>query len=284
MTETPETPTTPLPEVPQAVVAPNAQSVALARRSIATLATQSGWDPTVVAEGHVLIFPAYVRQISDLHQIKLEMVKVAVPTSGARETEDLYTMQGKLAPTKHLLERMSALAGIQWDVERCRFDHLSSDCVIYTAVGGIRGASGTMRWVSATKEWNIEVERMEIDERSVDGVRETGWNQNKRKATPEENAAYRRQELARSIKHRIPMTESKARTRVMRALLGLPGVENAAYWDKPFFLPRIDVLIDATDPETRRLVHQDAFGARATLGYSRVDMTDVEVLSEDVAS
>lgn len=272
-------------ETPTAVV-----TQALARRSINTLAQRSGWDPDRVAAGNLLLVQHYMRDVSEMHDLKLEMVTVDVPPKGKYETQDLYTMQGKLAPTKHLLERISHLAGVRWDVGQCRFDVLTPECVIYTAVGGLRGPNGMMAWKSATKSWDLDVEVMEIEERAADL---TVWDNSpgatrgaKKPATPEEKAAYIRRETARAKKHRIPMTESKARCRVMRALLGLPGAEDRAYWERPIFCPRIDVRIDAHDPEMRRRVYDDAFGGRAVLGYAQPapaeQITDVEY-TEDVS-
>lgn len=253
------------------------------RVSIAKLARLSGWLPEKVAEGNLLINQHYIRDISDLHVVKLEMLTVAVPPQGSWESEDLYTMQGKLAPTKHLLERMSHAAGVQWDVGACRFDLLHPENVIFTAVGGIRGPSGLMTWKSATKEWSKDVEVMEIEERAA--TRSIGYGANARPMTDEERAAYIRSETARSIKNRLTMTESKAKTRVMRALLGIRGAADRAYWSKPFFIPRIDVVLDANDPEIRGRVFDDAFNGRQVLGYSQQrpveHITDVDVVGEE---
>lgn len=267
----PETPTTELPAPPADPA--TAQSVALARRSIGTLAGQSGWDPARVAEGNVLIFPAYVRQISDMHQIKLEMVTVD-------PNADLYTsngFQGEYAATKGLLERMSALAGLQFDPT----EHLYPEPGVYVAKarGGIRGPDGLIAFKTASKEWIREVVLVEIEERAAAQIAA-------RQLTEDYRETWVRKQLAHEMKERASKTETKAKNRVRREVLGLPGKAPLSYWQKPFFIPRIDILIDPNDPEVRQRVFDQAFGARATLGYSQREVdaaTEVEVIAEEAS-
>lgn len=256
-------------ETTEAPKVPKAREIALRATTIVDVAARSGWGAETVASANVLITPTYVRQISALHQVTLERLDVRVPDRGRNEweTEDLYTMQGKLAPTKHLLERVALLAGVEWDVARCRFDVILPELVVYTAVGGIRGPGGKMVWIPASKEWNRDVEYAEIDERAK-GLKV--WSDEVRRkveATPEQRADYIAKERARAAKHRIPMTESKARLRVLRALLGIAGAADADYWKRPFLIPRIDVVLDPNDPHVRERLLEEGLGARRLLGY-----------------
>lgn len=246
-----------------------AGSVALEAITIKAVAQRSGWSAETVDAANVLITPVYVRQISPVHQVTLERLDVALPREGEWESEDLYTMQGQLAPTKRLLERVALLAGVEWDVPRCRFDVLTPEIVVYTAVGGIRGPGGKMTWIPATKEWNREVELVEIHERAAKKKVWTGpkGNRTSRPMTEEERASYIASETARAIKHRIPMTESKARLRVLRALLGIAGAADRSYWSRPFLIPRIDVILDPNDPAVRARLIDEGMGARRLLGY-----------------
>ena len=54
-------------------------------------------------------------------------------------------------------------------------------------VGGIRGLNGEMVWVAKVKEWQLEVEMIEIEERAANLKK--GWDDDKRDATPAEKAA-----------------------------------------------------------------------------------------------
>lgn len=242
------------------------EQIALQKRGMARLAAESGWSQKDLESGNVLVFPAYVRQISELHQAKLERIAIEVPPKGEDST-DLYRMQGKLAPTKHLLERIAMLAGIKWDPERSKFDYVGPDSVVYTAVGGIRGPGGEMIWVAKTREWLLEAEVIEIEERAVN--RHVWENGKKRPATEAEKAAYVRTEIARSKAHRISNVETKAKNRVIRSLTGIPNAESAAYWARPMFIPRIDLVLDAHDPMTRGLLIGEGIAGRDVLGFAQ---------------
>lgn len=265
--------------------AQNSKSTALARRSLDTIALNSGWQPEDVAKGNVLITDRYFRQISEYHLIALEMITVAVPkkVSGKNyyenSTEDLYKEQnGKYAANKHLLEKIAMTAGVRWDVNRCGILHRDSESVVYRAVGGIRGLNGEWNWIEKIKEWSLDVELIEIEERAADM---TVWDNSpgaergsKKPATDAEKASYIRKETARAKKHRMAMAEAKAKNRVIRTLLGLPSSADVAWWSKPLFIPRIDLHLDANDPDVKTRLLDEAFGARTALGFQPA--TDAE--------
>lgn len=255
----------------EVVEVPSARRIAAKAQTIDTIAAQSGWIPEEVAKGHVLIFPSYVRQISEMHQVKLEMVTVD-------PAKDLYTFDGKFAATKGLLERMGSLAGIEFDATQ--FEYPEPGVLVAKARGGVRGPDGLISYVNASKEWIKDVVLVEIEGRADALMQAT---------PPKLTAAYRdtwiRQQMAHEMKERGTKTETKAKNRVRREALGLPGAEMLPYWQKPFFIPRIDILIDATNPEIRKHVYEDAFGGRKLLGLPQPTIVhDVEVIREEASA
>jgi hypothetical protein len=259
----------PTPTTPTATVVPTPRAAAMTRTSVANLATQSGWNAERVAEGNVLIFPAYVRQISDMHQIKLEMV--TVDTSPL--SNDLYDIDGEKAATKVLLERMSNLAGLQFDP----VDHVYPEPGVFVAKarGGVRGPDGLIAYKTASKEWIREVVELELEKRAAAAIAA-------KKLTLDYKPTWLREQMGHEMKERGTKTETKAKNRVRREVLGLPGKAPLSYWQKPFFVPRIDILIDPSDPETRKRVFDQAFGASRFLGYDNI--TDVEPIGEETTS
>lgn len=281
----------------------DARAVAIESTTLAELAARSGFNAETVAAGNVLGNPAYVRQISGLHHAKLERVAIELPKDDRSDSTDLYRMQGKLAPTKRLLERIALAGGLKWDAERCRIDYVDASNVVYTAVGGIRGPGGEMVWMPKSKEWLLEAELIDIHERAATL---TKWQSGtKREATQPERESYIRTETARTKANRLANVESKAKNRVIRSLLGVPGAADRAYWSKPLYVLRIDMVLDASDPMTKGMLLAEAIGARGLLGMrtdadpappqlaaapepeavdEQVDATTVEVVDETPAS
>lgn len=252
-----------------ATTPPTARRVAAKAQTIGTIAEQSGWSTEAVDAGHVLIFPRYVRQISTMHQVKLEMFTVDVD-------RDLYHFKGSdFGLKKDPLERMGDLAGIRF--KSVVHTYPEPGVVVCTVVGGGRGPEGVIAWKMSSKEWIEDVELAAIEKRA---------DERQSFDTEELRARWIRSELAEAKRERLTKTETKAKSRVRREVLGLPAVAPKDFWSKPFFIPRIDVLIDANDPHTRERVMDDAWGARKFLFPTpdTADAVDVEVLSEEASA
>lgn len=243
---------------------------------VADIATRSGFSSEQVSGANILITADYFRQISSAHHITFESVQVQLPNKNENgywingTSPDLYVEQnGKLAPTAFLLGKVERKAGVRWHMGLTGPTKETPDYMAYRAVGAIRGLNGEWTYVEKMREWHREAELIDIEERAEE-IREVGYGRNKRAATDADRAKYVRKEIARSLRFRVAMLDTKTKNRVIKALLGLPASSDEEYWKRPLLVPRISVRLDPSNPDVQRMLLEDAHGAGRLLGYDPV--------------
>lgn len=189
---------------------------------------------------------------------------------------DFYTLQGKLAPTKVLLQKLGDAAGIVWDADKSfgtKGDPeevtLPSGATIrtqsytYHAVGYIRKSDGTKKVLTADEEWQPAVALFE---------------------------SKNDKEFIFSLKKRAQMIRSKAMNGVLRQALSISQSYTTADAAKPFFVVSHNWSPDSSDPATAGIIasllgaDRDAlYGARPALPEESFTLgnVDVEVIPFD---
>jgi hypothetical protein len=142
--------------------------------------------------------------------------------------EVFMTDSGKLALAGSALARISAAAGISWDPKQCgrTDDRRNPRYCEYRAVGGWTLFDGTFVTECAHRETDL-----------MDGS--------------DEAASMTEKQLAIARKFILPLTESKAKNRVIRRL-GLKSGYTKEELQKPFAVARLMFTGRTNDPELRK--------------------------------
>jgi hypothetical protein len=151
---------------------------------------------------------------------------------------------GNSAITKMGLDKLAQLAGIEW-VHVYRVDDTMDPCkATYYAEGRMRLVDGTFHKVSASKSSDLN------------------------KGTPEA-LQMKPKQLDAARKNLAAITESKAKNRVIRSLLGIASSFSPEELKKPFLVMKI--VPDMNDPEVKRMVQAQMLGLEKHLFASRPD-------------
>ncbi len=153
----------------------------------------------------------------------------------AGEVYESWEKKGEFALTKKALDKLAQVAGIEW-VHVYRVDKGTDPLMAsFYAEGKMRLIDGTFHHMPASKSINLN-----------DGSPEA----NAMKAKPNQ--------LAGARKNIVALAESKAKNRVIRALLGLKQSYKPAELKKPFLVMKI--VPDMNDPEVKRMVQAQMLG------------------------
>jgi hypothetical protein len=208
------------------------------------------------ARYNILIPTKTITQISPFHRVSINVVQLdSNPDAG-----DVYTLQGKLAPTKNGIMKLAGAAGIQVKgirsvtpagCERCVQaaalakappscrDCPNKDDICMEAEVLLPDGAGGYRSIIASREWNAE------DERAA--------------------AAGNERLYAQAKRFRKAVAESKALLRAVRSALSVKAVYTAAELKKPFVVPVVTLNYD--DPALREaVVRRLASGVDAVFG------------------
>jgi hypothetical protein len=202
-------------------------------------------------------------RLNDFYVERFTTVKVAASECfEVKEKGVTYYALGKPA-----IDKIAAAAGITFDPDRTGVKGTPSrDYLLFEAVGSLKLPDGTVITKKGTVEWDF------------DAV----WSPPKRYDN-ETNERYeeRSAEAARVLRRfRIPMSETKAMLRVVRALLGLKSKYTAAELKHPFEVPHYDYAPNMDKPEVRALVMAQADTShRALYGASPIDPDERKALS-----
>lgn len=165
--------------------------------------------------------PASIGDLSEDYSQRHFIVQLDVrPNMG-----DFYPESGKLALTKRALDTLGDAAGVIWYAPGCkRLDNMQQPGYCsFQAVGGIRRPDGTISWVTATKEIDLEALKL---------------------------AGKSEKELNQIRVHKVALCETKARLRVLRALLHIKSTYTEEEARKPFVVTQ--VYLDPTKSEAAR--------------------------------
>ena len=201
----------------------------------------SAWEK----KGYLVIYPAegYIREVSERHVVRLEMIK-------PDPDRDFYKQGSGWAPVKQFLLKVSDLAGLRWDPDRCFYEVNERMRKVFKSVCYIRLADGTMKAYPGHKEVDLEVELLEVEDRAAEL---TVWKNNQKvPATEEQKAAYIRKETIRLRKHAGSMAETKSMLRAVRGALSLRATYTDEEIKRPWLVPRIDFQPNYDNPDIQK--------------------------------
>lgn len=169
---------------------------------------------------------------------------------------------GKFALSGLALNKIAQAAGIKWDIDRCRMVRWQTDPVTghitaeYMAVGGIRQPNGEWQIEPATKVIDTAVEAEDLEE-----TYKRKLKAGRGKFTEDDIPDMVRREILQLKRFLSGHVETKAKLRVIRALLSMKQVYTSAELQRPFVVPRLLYRPDLADPREHERVQLE--GARA---------------------
>ncbi|MBI9092995.1 MAG: hypothetical protein JEZ12_27585 [Desulfobacterium sp.] len=211
------------------------------------------------AEGAIVMQPSDLTPVSYYRPV-VELVNL----SG----DDIYYAQKKFRVAFSGLTKLGNAAGVEWDpTNTCRTDNRSDKLYVsFRAVGGIRKNDGRLYPVKAEYDLDLEIIEEEIRETYYsDKKRNDKFNKGK---SDEEFAKYAefciRRDFIQKRKRKLPLAESGAKARVLRALLGVKSQfsqtelnitaddwGNVSAVAMPFFVVRF--ILDHQNPDIKSL-------------------------------
>ena len=216
---------------------------------------------------------------ADLTENSGDVFKVGSVKTGMANGKATYA--DTFSPTKPLLMKIAAAAGIQFDPNNTYGNYISKNCYRAKAYGAMRMPDGTGKTHCDEKTINLDDEedrfRLEFMDKSLEGITEkraaeeaaklfkgTWIDSTDRYGKP--CKAYkiadedREKYIERSVLVNMTLLRKtfaeKAMTgailRVIRALTGLKGQYTKAELEKPFAIPRVTFSPDFNDPQVRQ--------------------------------
>lgn len=178
----------------------------------------------------------------------------------------------KYGLSKAALNRIAQAAGIEFDVNRTGMVGVPTrEYMQFRAVARLRIADGTLIERPGSVEWFYDLEvapllaevaelQMQLDAAKTDQDRRSlsGKLFGKKKQAHD------------AMAKRLPMCETKAMLRAIRAILPIKSKYDAAELAYPFVVPRVDVVPDVEDPHVRELMKSRAIDVGAAL-YGEVE-------------
>lgn len=234
--------------------------------------------PQLRAENFLVCSPTdQVAQINPFFAVRLTHVQVntAVDKYGNALGTDIYkTSAGKYAPTKVLLSKIAAAAGIEWDIrETRRMDDRSNRFYCeYDAVGRIRMPSGEVKTFKDSAHEDAITVQEEILSKYLDKVAkgetfEAGYGENKKNYPWTDEIARDRAAKEFRQYHKF-MTErclSRAMNRAIRQVLALNGTYTRDQLAKGFIVPQVNFSPDYNDPANQDLIRAAMSGRLAQM-------------------
>lgn len=232
--------------------------------------------PTVELQGRLT--PYHVLRTSEVKVDPSECFKIVdwVETDGGGRTKVERWALGKPA-----LMKIAQAAGIKFDPDLTKVVAVEGrKYLMYQAVATMPLPDGTETRTKATTEWFYEEEVQPIVD-EVDELRkqlDASTDQQERKRLAGRYHGKKKQ-LADAMKYRVPMAETKAMNRAIRALLGLKSKYTAEELRAPFVVPRVEYVPDIDNPHVRELLKARAIDTQRALYGTTPDPQQVALPS-----
>ncbi len=199
------------------------------------------------------------------------VVQVNPDPKGMDVYRGFWTGKGCVAPTKHLLERIATAGGVEW--ERPTFTGPVTDpntghkSVIVTAAAKVRQPDGGWVGISKSKELDTAV----LEERFI-----ADYQRRNRSASEQDARTAVRGLVLQAKENLVQLAESKAMSRVIRAIFSLQQEYPEAQLARcPIVVPRIVYDPDVTDPAQLEQIQLRGRRAAAELYGELPDSTGV---------
>jgi len=230
-------------------------------------------------QGYNVLLPSQtIRQVSEMHEPVLEVVRLSVSGGDAYGNDHWDVTKAKeVCLTKQGLMKLAHCAGISWDWSQTRRidTMLDRNYIAYQALGALQRSDG--RWIPLKASYEIDLEVVEEELRILYEKKATALLKKRPQdggLTSDEDAAKYieysvKRELLRKRKHKLRLAETGAMNAVIRALLATKSVYKKGELEKPFVVPRIIFKPDMADPDIRRaLVVTGLKGIQSTFGIT----------------
>ena len=205
--------------------------------------------------------------LSEFHKIVIDTETLSINPAD----KDIYKHKDKYGerPAQYIitgqgLQKLALCAGVMWNPAETRATKISQRYVAYNAVGCIRKPDGTPAGYQAEADVDIDVEEDDLREKFkekkkkwLDG--DSDWFRKMGKEAQNdyiENAF--RKELNFKKRHKVKTAATNARSRVIRPLLRIKPTYTLAELSKPFYMPRVVLHPDYSDPEVKKLMLAEA--------------------------
>lgn len=173
-------------------------------------------------KGSFIFLPSPIMEQADsYYQPIVEMIKL-------REDE-IYKAQGKFRIHYNGLLRFALAAAIEWSaIDTCRTDSRADKMYCsFRAVGGVRKADGKIYFHKAEKDLDLEIVEEELKDQyaitwdKIGDSPKVQWKKHGHKSKDSFVEAMVRRDLLQKRKNKLMFTESGAKARVIRFILGL---------------------------------------------------------------
>lgn len=209
---------------------------------------------------HLLTPTLNPEMVPEFHEVSVRTITV----NPSRDGGEVYELPGgnrELALTKVALDRIAAAAGISWDPVRSgRLDDGSDPHYChFRAVGFVRDLDGGRRVLVGEKVTDLREGNPNIFTEDPQRMARE-WDTQARRYTDRVKhegfvKGWSQVRLDGAREHILPMTESKAKNRVIRAL-GLRPKYTAEELQKPFVVLGLILTGRSSDPELERLAKE----------------------------
>ncbi|WP_022667893.1 hypothetical protein [Desulfospira joergensenii] len=166
--------------------------------------------------------------------------------------DDIYKSQGKFRIKYEGLCKLSGKAGIEWSpMDSGRTDDGRDKLYIsFRAVGLIRKADGKLYPTACNYELDLELEKEDLEEQYRKKAEEKSWKDDRAKIIWINDKVKR--DWFHKRRHKHSLSESGARARVIRSILGLPSQyqKKNEILDRPFVIVRF--VLDHQNPDIKQ--------------------------------
>lgn len=175
---------------------------------------------------------AFIFQPGPILPEKDSLLMPIVETVFLDPTNDIYNAQGKFRIRYTGLLKLSLAASMRWSINDTRRTDNRNDKLYcsFMAVGGVLKSDNTVNWVKAEKDMDLEVMEMELEDQynsTWDKDRGNGKIPTWKTKDYTERSIYVdkmvRRDMISHRKNKLTKSESGAKARVIRAILGLQG-------------------------------------------------------------
>lgn len=171
--------------------------------------------------------------------------------------DDYYEVQGKFRLRYSGLTKLGNAAGVEWSPgDTCRIDNRADKMyIVFRAVGGIRKNDGKLYLWKA--EYDLDLEVIEEETRDLHLVKGVKKNLTGQALEDYANKNTRR-DMLHKRKHKLTLSETGAKLRVLRAILDIPNqyASENMILGMPFIVVRF--VLDHQNPDIKQLFLQSA--------------------------
>jgi len=173
------------------------------------------------------------------------------------------------------LDKIASAAGIRWEASTGVVGKPTEDYLMYRAIATMVLPDGSTTQGLGTTEWFASEEVDPIREQVAELQKEAAKNPNDKRTFGK--LAGKKKQLHDARAYRLGMTETKAKNRAIRSLLGIKAKYTAEEIAQPFVVPHVDFNPDLSDPNVKELIKAGAFaGAGALYGGGRPAIAQTE--------